>query len=231
MTDDALSPWIRAYCDENSGASLDARAIRRRVLAFGGARQRRHLFVVRYVLPVAATFFGSVALAASQGALPRLDEVRAWLGVTEARAPEVMPAGARRSKVRAHAPTVTRPSAPALQPVPAVALEDLAVQAEPPSSGPRTSPDPLHADLAAYEEAHRLHFHASDASRALTGWNSYLAFHPGGTFAPEAHLNRAVCLLRLGRRSEARAALEGLAATPSGAYAGDRARALLDAMQ
>jgi hypothetical protein len=231
MTDDALAPFIRAYRDENSGASLDARAIRRRLLAGVGRGVQRRLLVVRYVLPVAATFFGSVALAASHGALPRFDEVRAWFGATEAETPATAPAGVRRSKGRAHVPPAIRPSAPAPEPVPAVALEDLDAQAVPPSLGLRASPDPLRADLTAYEEAHRRHFHASDASRALSGWDSYLASHPGGTFAPEAHLNRAVCLLRLGRRSEARAALERLARAPSGAYARDRARALLDALE
>ena len=231
MTIDALAPFIRAYRDENSGASLDAGGIRRRLLVGVGRGQRRRLLVVRYLLPVAATFFGSVALAASHGALPRFDEVRAWFGVTEAEVPAAVPAGAPRPKVRARVPPAIRPSARAPEPVPAVALEDLAARAGPSSPTPRASPDPLRADLAAYEEAHRLHFHASDASRALSGWDSYLASHAGGTFAPEAHLNRAVCLLRLGRRSEARAALERLAAAPSGTYARDRARALLDAVE
>jgi hypothetical protein len=231
MTDDALAPFIRAYRDENSGASLDAGGIRRRLLVGVGRGQRRRLLVVRYVVPVAATFFGSVALAASHGALPRFDEVRAWFGNTEAHAPATMPAGDRQPKVQARIPPTIRPSAPAPEPVPAVALEDLVVQPGPASPGLRASPDPLRADLAAYEEAHRLHFHASDASRALSGWDSYLASHPGGTFAPEAHLNRAVCLLRLGRRSDARAALERLARAPSGAYARERARALLDAIE
>jgi hypothetical protein len=230
MTDDALAPFIRAYRDENSGASLDARAIRRRLLAGVGARERRRLLVVRYVLPVAATFFGSVALAAGHGALPRFDEVRDWFAATEAEAPAALPVTVRGSKARARVSPAMRPSVPP-EPVLAVALEDLAAQARPTSPGLYASPDPLRADLAAYEEAHRLHFHASDASRALSGWDSYLASHPGGTFAPEAHLNRAVCLLRLGRRSEARPALERLAKAPSGAYARDRARALLDAIE
>jgi hypothetical protein len=231
MTDDALAPFIRAYRDENAGSSLDARAIRRRLLVGVGRGQRRRLLVMRYALPVAATFFGSVALAASQGALPRLDEVRAWFGGTEAQAPATVPAGVRRSQVREHVPPVVRPSAPAPEPVQAVALEDLAAQAGPTTRGLSASPDPLRADLAAYEEAHRLHFHARDASRALSGWDAYLASYPRGTFAPEAQLNRAVCLLRVGRRSEARAALERLVAAPSGAYASDRARALLDAIE
>jgi len=248
MTNDALAPWIQAYRDENSGASLDARAIRRRVLVGMGARQRRRLTALRFVLPVAATFIGSVALAASQGALPRLEDVRAWLGVAEtpsAPLPIAPRAKAKRGHQSSPAPSAAPPApsavlpaatvapapAPTPEPAASLSLEDLPVEPVKPTRPRRVSENALSIDLAAYEQAHRLHFGGSDPARALGAWDAYLASHPSGTFAPEARFNRAVCLLRLGRRSEARAVLEPIAEQSPGAYGRERARNMLDAME
>lgn len=63
---------------------------------------------------------------------------------------------------------------------------------------------------ALYHEAHEAHFVARDPALALTRWNAYLAAEPSGQFAPEAQFNRVVCLVRLGRRAEALAALDAL---------------------
>jgi len=95
---------------------------------------------------------------------------------------------------------------------------------------PDTRPDFLTADLAAYQQAHRLHFHGADPAAALRAWDAYLMAYPTGTFAPEARFNRAVCLLRLGRRVEARSILVPIAGS-SFAYGRERARALLTAME
>jgi len=79
-----------------------------------------------------------------------------------------------------------------------------------PAASRRPVPPPsadLAPDLQAYSVAHDLHFAKADYARAIEAWSSYLARFPSGTFAPEARLNRAVCLARLGRTSEARAAL------------------------
>lgn len=62
-------------------------------------------------------------------------------------------------------------------------------------------------DLARYREAHRAHFGARDFAAALRGWEQYLSEYPRGTFAVEARYNRAICLIRLTRKAEARAAL------------------------
>jgi hypothetical protein len=93
-----------------------------------------------------------------------------------------------------------------------------------------TRPNLLAQDLAAYQRAHRLHFHGGDPAAALDGWNAYLTQYPAGTFAPEARFNRAVCLLRLGRRNEARQILAPIAESRF-AYGRERARALLTAME
>jgi hypothetical protein len=252
MTDDALAPFIRAYRDENSGTALDARAIRRSVLQGFQLRQRRRLFAVRFVLPIAATFIGSVALAASQGLLPRLEEVPRWFGISEdgtgRRTLGDEPVRARQVGRRPLPPPVARVEekpapapapvilAPATDPEPRLRVDELPLQkptepkVSPPEPTARASGGALSADLRAYREAHRLHFDGADAGRALAAWDTYLASHPAGTFAPEARFNRAVCLLRLGRRAEAKSVLVPIAESSSFAFGRERARALLDAM-
>jgi tetratricopeptide (TPR) repeat protein len=266
MTDDVLAPWIAAYREENPGTALDANAIRRRVFAAFASRQRRRFGAMRFVLPVAATFFGSVALAASQGVLPRLDEVREWLGMSASgkRAAEDGRVRGAVEVCRAPPPAVRRddalraaePERPAIAPPP-FSIADLPVgpsaptpvarskaapvgrsgaapvapseTAPAPLEAPHERRDALSADLRAYQTAHRLHFDGGDPLRALAAWDAYLDAYPADTFAPEARFNRAVCLLRLGRRAEARSVLVPIAES-SFAFGRDRARALLDAM-
>jgi hypothetical protein len=86
----------------------------------------------------------------------------------------------------------------------------------------------LAADIAAYRAAHELHFSRSDDAGALAAWNAYLARFPHGTFTPEARLNRAVCLARLGKSSEAQSVLHTLAASAD-PYTSSRAQRLLGA--
>src|SRR5690606_9995452 len=66
---------------------------------------------------------------------------------------------------------------------------------------------PVDPEEARYRAAHETHFVARDWSRALRAWDDYLAAYPKGRFAPEARYNRALALVRLGRRDEAREAL------------------------
>ncbi len=109
---------------------------------------------------------------------------------------------------------------------------DVAVseRAEEPPSEAKPVPAPS-ADLALYREAHRAHFADHDYADALTLWNAYLARFPTGIFALEARYNRAISLVRLGRKQEAAQALSPFAKGElKGAYRRDEARALLDAL-
>jgi TolA-binding protein len=70
------------------------------------------------------------------------------------------------------------------------------------------APEPAHdRDLELYRHAHEKHFRARDFAAALRAWDLYLQAFPSGTFAVEARYNRAICLVRLGQKAEARRAL------------------------
>lgn len=229
MSDEVLDAVIHAYREEHSGASLDVRAVRRRLVAKLLVRQRRRATRLRFVVPLAATFFGSVALAGTQRSLPGLERVREWLGVTAGDARPAPGPDERAPRVIAatRAPAAPPIAAPASAPE-KVSLEDLPLG--PPAPAPaHSAPDALRPDLARYAAAHRLHFHGGDPARALEAWSAYLAHHPGGVFVPEARFNRASCLLRLGRRSEARAVLRDIERA-GGSYA-ERAREVIEALE
>ncbi len=82
---------------------------------------------------------------------------------------------------------------------------------------------------ALYREAHALHFRGGDAGAAVAAWERYLAAAPRGRFAPEARYNRALALLRAGRREEGLRALAPFASAPAGSYRQAEAQRLLDA--
>jgi hypothetical protein len=256
MTDDALLSFVNAYREEHSARSLDRSALRRRVVAAAGRRRLRRLERLRLLLPVAATFAGSVALAASPQGRERVREVFSF--VRSGAAPRTVskppvatrgraaPAAAPRLAAAAAAavepavesaavaPPPARPvvglplAAPARPPGPVAPAVELArplpgVPAEPreaaaatasfevdpapvaraPAKANESAPSVASADLSLYRRAHELHFGGADRARALAAWDAYLRMFPRGTFAPEARLNRAVCLAKLGRKAEA----------------------------
>lgn len=90
-----------------------------------------------------------------------------------------------------------------------------------------SAPDPL---ASLFAEAHRVHFGDRDAARALVLWDRYLVAAPQGRFAPEARYNRALTLIRLGRRIEAQQELAAFATGMYGDYRREEAKALLDAL-
>jgi hypothetical protein len=78
-----------------------------------------------------------------------------------------------------------------------------------------------------YEEAHRLHFVEKSPAQALVAWEKYLTLAPHGALTLEARYNRAICLVRLERRSEALTALEAFARGDYGDYRKREASALI----
>ena len=84
---------------------------------------------------------------------------------------------------------------------------------------------------ALFRAAHEAHFVRRDPAAALAAWQRYLNAFPDGALAPEARYNRALCLARLGRRTEAAAALAPFADAPAGSYRQREASQLRDAFE
>jgi len=111
------------------------------------------------------------------------------------------------------------------------APESASAEAQPASDSRGAAAPGPSPDLALYREAHRAHFTLRDYAAALGLWQRYLASFPRGIFALEAGYNRAICLVRLGHRAEAAAALRPFAeGQVQGGYRRDEARALLEAL-
>lgn len=178
------------------------------------------------IMPIAATLVLIATWAAASGTLAR---VFASDGPAES-----APAPAKATATAAVPVASSEPSAaptadPAnvTEPPSAVATATAAPRtvAPPPSSVAEGGPvDALYAD------AHRLHFDARDHEGALRAWDAYLAAAPAGRLAPEARYNRGLCLVRLGRVAEARAALAPIAGGAAGCYRQDEAARLLRAL-
>ncbi|WP_437475648.1 hypothetical protein WME75_23785 [Sorangium sp. So ce1014] len=130
-----------------------------------------------------------------------------------------------RAPVMAVAPPARKavaPSAARVPPAPRKAAGDPQAIQRPPAG-----PD---AD-ALYQAAHRAHFVERDPASALAAWDAYLAAAPRGRFAVEAQYNRALCLVRLGRKDEAQRALEPFAQGTFGGYRQTESRSLIEAMR
>ncbi|MCA9639729.1 MAG: hypothetical protein H6718_03090 [Polyangiaceae bacterium] len=145
-------------------------------------------------------------------------------------APEPPPKTEPTARAGAQAPKgAVIPPAAAVPPVAAPATSaatpaQAGSAAEAPSAAPT---DPSHRR---YLEAHQAHFVSHDYGRALALWERYLQAFPRGRFAAEAQYNRALCLVRLGRTSEAKQALEPFASGRYGGYRQAEAQALIRAM-
>lgn len=83
---------------------------------------------------------------------------------------------------------------------------------------------------AAYAAAHRAHFVSRNWSQALALWTRYLRLAPQGPLSPEAHFNRAICLLHLDRRDEAAVELQPFAHGLWRGYRRSEALQLLESM-
>ena len=117
-----------------------------------------------------------------------------------------LPAPIPAPRVEEPAPRVEEPApaptpAPAPAPPPRVEAPPPRVEAPPPRA---VTARPIEA---LYRRAHELHFHGTDHAAAIAAWEAYLAAEPMGRFVVEARYNRALLLVRVGRYTEARAAL------------------------
>ena len=234
---DLLEEAVGALREEGSSDDAAHRFTRARVMASLHQKTVKRRTRLAFLLPVAATFLATSAWGVSSGkARAWVEEIRTAIGFsTSEKAPEPAPATDTPAKRPRHAPDE--------QPAPAVAqAEELAppVAEEKPKPVPEAAPAPapasaapdagLDAELELYRAAHRAHFGGQDSAAALAAWDAYLAKSPKGRFALEARYNRALCLVRLDRKAEARTALEPFARGAFGGYRKREAGELLEAL-
>lgn len=214
--DAAVAATRRAF-DGESGV---AAATERRILE--SARRRRRFRPGAWLVPLAAAFVASAAVAHGLGAFGAL---RARLLGDPLPAPSVATSVAPSSE---EPPAATRAVAPAPPPVEAAAEETSSPKLRRPETKPSAVPAsraaaPAEAakvdEMALYREAHRAHFGERNYALALAHWDRYLALTPRGAFVLEARYNRGVALYRLGRRD---AAVEALRPFAEGVYGGYR---------
>jgi TolA-binding protein len=258
MNDDVLARAARALRAETEGDDAGARFTRSRIMASVHEERVKRRTRWAFLIPIAATFVVGSAFAAATGAGHRaLEVVRHALGMhagrtpaTRASFPETPSNAGPRRAAKGVAPTPSTEQAPSAPPA-APPTEEPAVL-PPPVGGPSpvaapaaavgkagassapgsVAPAPSAADptFELYRTAHQAHFLDRDWSRALSGWDAYLRAAPRGALAPEARYNRALCLLRLHRNDEARAALKPFAQGSYGSYRRDDAQKLLEAL-
>ena len=231
MSAEWLETAVRAARDVPSASAQEAARTRRNVLAAlaGGSRWRtaRALLQRRgawLVLAVATVLFASVCAAAT-GTPSR---IAARLGLARRAATDEAVVARVATKPAVVPSALVVPSTP-LVPPPELPSAAPAVTSPVPAARPVVTPGPDPQVL--YAQAHALHFHDRDPARALAAWDRYLAVASRDIrsgFVLEARYNRAICLFRLGRREEARQALQPFADGRWGAYRRDDAQALLD---
>ena len=249
--DDELASAFRSVREAYDGESNDANLTLQRALLRSRSRERKRRFSRWVVLPMAAALLASTAWAAVTGRLvpvaERVFETSHPVTVTAppsmvtapvtrvttfpVLAPEAAPRLVPASTTAAPSPPVVHPTPRRVDvpssPVELVPESPVVAQRPAPAAPPPAVADPA-ADL--FAEAHRLHFATHEPVRALAAWDRYLEAAPSGRFAPEARYNRALTLVRLGRRTEAMQALSAFADGTFGEYRRAEARALLEAL-
>jgi len=234
MSKDLLSEATRALREAEPVSEFEARATRARVMT--GLHQTRVRRRTRwaFLLPIAASFVAVSAWGAASGqARVVLDRLERFVGVIPAAPSNAKPAPRKPLASPAlSAPTpdpATHAPSPELAPTPPIVVAE-ATPVRPAVSASASAARAERADptLALYRVAHAAHFVDRDPARALAAWDAYLSAAPNGQFAPEARYNRALSLVRLGRRQEARSALEPFANGAYGDYRKAEASALLE---
>jgi tetratricopeptide (TPR) repeat protein len=134
-------------------------------------------------------------------------------------------AAKRRAAVAGTAPSGTAALATEVPP----AHDESTASSPPPSASAPGEAIDDQGTLALYRRARKLQLDQKPAE-ALAAWDAYLTAEPRGPLSVDARYGRALCLVRLGRKQEARTALEPFASGKYGTYRQSEARALLDAM-
>jgi len=250
MSGDLLSDAVKALREETPESSGTSELTRARIMASVRDRRRRRAGWVTVLVPVAAVLVVGTALATATGRLPEALQCL-MTGSEGVEQPEPTPNnGLRSGRAPKQAASASEPApAPELTPEPAPALEATANDVEKSSRPPRIdAPATVKTDeeredtsesvvapsdtdpQELYRAAHQAHFQQRDYAAAIRKYERYLAAAPGGRFALEASYNRAMCLARVGRSSEAVSALRPFAQGRSGAYRQREAAALIEAL-
>lgn len=225
MSDDLLERATRALRERGEPREEDVQRARARIMETARAEKRRRARFFTLAFPIAAVLVGTTAWAASTGRLAAIWKSQAQPPVAVASPPP--PPVAKAPPPASSPPPVTVDEAPPPPPEPEV------VAVAPKPSAPRPPPPPVEdassADLSLYQTAHTLHFVSKRYDAALTAWDDYLRGSPNGAFVVEARYNRAICLVKLGRKAEARIALQPFAdGKVAGGYRREEAQKLLD---
>ncbi|MBN2193871.1 MAG: hypothetical protein JW751_13735 [Polyangiaceae bacterium] len=242
MTDDILSQASRALRETTQDDDAAARFTRARVMASLHQARRRRGIRFAILIPLAAILVGSTAWGAASGRFPAVFRAVVGLVVGQPKLEPAEPPPAAPTRRAAGAPTKAPTALPIDSAEDEVEIEpgdtdgeptvEEQAPAPPPAPSARRAPiDPEGSvAFAAYRRAHEAHFSAQDPAAALAAWNEYLRLAPGGRFALEASYNRALCLVRLGRGTEALAALGPFAEGRFGGYRQREARELMAAL-
>jgi hypothetical protein len=227
---DLLREAAGALRELGDGAHGPAETTRARVLQQVAERRRRKQRIGAALLSLACVSMGSTAWAAATGRLPAVWRLvtGAFQRDTHETAPPIATHGTARptpppiapAPTIAPSPMMVAPAAPATR-----APREKAVRAEirrpqsPAPTAPVAAPVPARDPQdTLFKAAYQAHFVARDPSAALDGWDRYLAAAPDGRYALEASYNRALCLVRLGRRADAIAALRPFVDGTAGDY-------------
>ena len=192
---ESFATAVRAFKEMTASAD-DAAATRARVLAAAGRGARVHGTPRRIA---ATTAIALLVICSASVAGTTL--VQRWRRPAAIAIEETPPSSAAfKSSARAggRASVVIPPVVPTLDDTP--------------------TPGPSDAESDAYGRAHRAHFDEGAPARALAAWDDYLRLYRQGAFEPEARFNRAICLVRLRRFTEAERALRSFAGGHFGNY-------------
>jgi len=231
---DLYDEAVEALREEGAAEDAAHRFTRARVMASlhqGTVKRRTRL---AFLLPIAATFVATSAWGVSSGrARVWVEEIREVLGIAKSEEAPATPAPKAAAPKRPSRASETRPEK-APEEAPAVATETPEAPRPVVERAPvlaSAAPDAgVDAELELYRTAHRAHFTAHDSAAALAAWDAYLAKAPTGRFVLEARYNRALCLVRLDRKAEAKRALEPFARGAFGGYRKREAAELLEVL-